>query len=174
MSDRGLVIVHTGDGKGKTTAALGMAVRCLGHGFRVGVVQFIKSRRDTGEYLFFERLGDAVDFRVMGEGCTWETRDRERDIAAARRAWQAAAQMIADGSYRLVILDELNVVLDYGYLPVAEVLTVLETKPPATHVVITGRGAPDALLEKADLVSETTALKHPFRDGVKAQAGVEF
>jgi cob(I)alamin adenosyltransferase len=172
--ERGLVIVHTGKGKGKTTAAMGMALRCAGHGFKVGIVQFVKGAWNTGERRALESFGDLVTFKAMGEGFTWETQDRARDIAAAEAAIKAAGQMIRDPSFRMVILDELNIVLRYDYLPVAAVLELLDEKPEQTHVVITGRNAPPEILERADLVTEMTLVKHPFAAGVKAQPGVEF
>ncbi len=172
--ERGLVIVHTGAGKGKSTAALGMVLRCLGHGMKVGIVQFVKSDTDSAEHRALAMFGDLVTFRTMGEGFTWETGDRERDAAAAKRAWEAACEMIADAEYRMVVLDELNVVLRHGTLALDDVLPVLDARPAATHVVVTGRGAPDALVERADLVTEMKLVRHPFKDGVKAQAGVEF
>jgi cob(I)alamin adenosyltransferase len=173
--EKGLVIVHTGAGKGKTTAALGMAVRAVGHGMKVGVVQFVKGAMTTGEKAVFDRLGDVIEFKPMGEGFTWDTQDRARDIAVTRTAWEEVKRMIADPSYGMVIADELNIVLRYNYLPLDEVLTALAAKPEMTHVVITGRNAPAALIEAADLVTEMTLVKHPFREqGVKAQAGVEF
>ena len=172
--ERGLLIVHTGAGKGKSTAAFGMVLRCLGHGMRVGVVQFVKGAWGTGERTVLARFPDLVTCRAMGEGFTWDTQDRARDIAAARAAWEVATQMIADPSYRLVLLDELNIVLRYGYLPVAEVMAELKAKPRDLHIVVTGRNAPAELVETADLVTEMTLVKHPFRAGVKAQPGIEF
>ena len=172
--ERGLVIVHTGAGKGKSTAAFGMVLRCLGHGMRVGIVQFVKGVWQTGERDVLARFPDLVTCRVMGEGFTWDTQDRARDIAAARAAWDAAKAMIADPSYRLVLLDELNIVLRYDYLPLDEVLGVLRAKPRDLHVVVTGRNAKPELVEVADLVTEMTLVKHPFRGGVKAQPGIEF
>jgi cob(I)alamin adenosyltransferase len=172
--ERGLLIVHTGAGKGKSTAAFGMILRCLGHGMRVGVVQFVKGAWGTGERTVLARFPDLVTCRAMGEGFTWDTQDRARDIAAARAAWEVATQMIADPSYRLVLLDELNIVLRYGYLPVAEVMAELKAKPRDLHIVVTGRNAPAELVEAADLVTEMTLVKHPFRAGVKAQPGIEF
>jgi cob(I)alamin adenosyltransferase len=172
--ERGLVIVHTGTGKGKSTAAFGMVMRCLGHGLRVGIVQFIKGAWDTGERHVLERFPELVTCRAMGEGFTWDTQDRARDIAAARAAWEQAKAMIADPGYRLVLLDELNIVLRYDYLPVAEVVEVLKAKPRDLHVIVTGRNAKPELIELADLVTEMTLVKHPFRSGVKAQAGIEF
>jgi len=172
--ERGLLIVHTGAGKGKSTAAFGMVLRCLGHGMRVGIVQFVKGAWGTGERTVLARFPDLVTCRAMGEGFTWDTQDRARDIAAARAAWELAKGMIADPSYRMVLLDELNIVLRYDYLPLDEVLAVLQAKPRDLHVVVTGRNAPGALVEAADLVTEMTLVKHPFRAGVKAQAGIEF
>ncbi|WP_294353220.1 cob(I)yrinic acid a,c-diamide adenosyltransferase [uncultured Sphingomonas sp.] len=171
--EKGLLIVHTGKGKGKTSAALGMVVRAVGHGMKVGVVQFVKGAMETGEAPVFRQLG--VEFKPMGEGFTWDTQDRARDIATARAAWDEVKRMIADPSYRMVLADELNIVLRYDYLPLDEVLEVLRAKPEMTHVIVTGRNAPDALIEMADLVTDMTLVKHPFREqGVKAQAGVEF
>src|SRR5579863_2464053 len=172
--EKGLLIVHTGAGKGKSTAAFGMVLRCLGHGMPVGIVQFVKGAWTSGERLLFERFPDLVSCRAMGEGFTWDTKDRARDIAAARAAWELAKAMIADPSYRLVLLDELNIVLRYGYLPVAETVAALREKPRDLHVVVTGRNAPPELIETADLVTEMTLVKHPFRAGVKAQKGIEF
>ena len=172
--ERGLLIVHTGAGKGKSTAAFGMVLRCLGHGMRVGIVQFVKGAWSTGERTVLARFPDLVTMRAMGEGFTWETQDRARDIAAARAAWALAKAMIADPGYRLVLLDELNIVLRYDYLPVEEVVTALRSKPRELHVVITGRNAKPELIEIADLVTEMRLVKHPFRAGVKAQAGIEF
>jgi cob(I)alamin adenosyltransferase len=172
--ERGLVIVHTGTGKGKSTAAFGMVMRCLGHGMRVGIVQFVKGAWETGERHVLQRFPELVTCRAMGEGFTWETQDRARDIAAARAAWEQAKAMIADPAYRLVLLDELNIVLRYDYLPIAEVIETLRRKPRALHVVVTGRNAKPELIEIADLVTEMTLVKHPFRSGVKAQAGIEF
>ncbi len=172
--ERGLVIVHTGTGKGKSTAAFGMVLRCIGHGMRVGVVQFVKGVWGTGERVVLDRFPELVTCRAMGEGFTWETQDRARDIAAARAAWEEAKAMIADPSYRMVLLDELNIVLRYDYLPLAEVLETLKAKPRDLHVVVTGRNAKPELVELADLVTEMTLVKHPFRGGVKAQKGIEF
>jgi cob(I)alamin adenosyltransferase len=172
--ERGLLIVHTGKGKGKSTAAFGMVFRAIGHGMRVGVVQFVKGVWGTGERRVLEKFPDLVTVKAMGEGFTWETQDRARDIAAARRAWEEAKRMIADPSYRMVLLDELNIVLRYDYLPLDEVLDVLKAKPADKHVIVTGRNAKDELIEIADLVTEMEVIKHPFRSGVKAQAGIEF
>jgi len=172
--ERGLLIVHTGAGKGKTTAAFGMVLRCIGHGMRVGIVQFVKGAWGTGERTVLARFPDLVTCRAMGEGFTWDTQDRARDIAAAGAGWELAKAMIADPSYRLVLLDELNIVLRYGYLPVAEIVAALREKPRFLHIVVTGRNAPPELIEAADLVTEMTLVKHPFRAGVKAQKGIEF
>jgi cob(I)alamin adenosyltransferase len=172
--ERGLLIVHTGAGKGKSTAAFGMVLRCLGHGMRVGIVQFVKGAWGTGERTVLARFPELVTCRAMGEGFTWDTQDRARDIAAACAAWDLAKEMIADPSYRLVLLDELNIVLRYEYLAVDEVVAALKAKPRDLHVVVTGRNAPPALIEAADLVTEMTLVKHPFRAGVKAQVGIEF
>jgi cob(I)alamin adenosyltransferase len=172
--EKGLLIVHTGKGKGKSTAAFGMVMRCLGHGMHVGIVQFVKGRWETGERKVLERFSELVTIRTMGEGFTWETQDRARDIAAARTAWQEARRMLADPALKLVLLDELNIVLRYDYLPIAEVVEVLRTRRPELHVVVTGRNAKDELIAIADLVTEMTMVKHPFRAGVKAQAGIEF
>ena len=172
--ERGLIILHTGTGKGKSTAAFGLVLRCLGHGMRVGIVQFVKGAWSTGERTVLARYPDLVTMRAMGEGFTWETQDRARDIAAARAAWGLAKAMIGDPAYRLVLLDELNIVLRYDYLPVEEVVTALKTKPRDLHVVVTGRNAKPELIEIADLVTEMKLVKHPFRAGVKAQAGIEF
>lgn len=173
-AEKGLLIVHTGKGKGKTTAALGMVVRMIGHGKRVGVVQFVKGAMQTGEKAVFDAFPDRVTFKPMGEGFTWNTQDRERDVARAREAWEEVKRMIADPAYDMVLADELNIVLRYDYLPVEEVVEVLTARPEMKHVVVTGRNAPDALMEAADLVTEMTLVKHPFRSGVKAQAGIEF
>jgi cob(I)alamin adenosyltransferase len=172
--ERGLLIVHTGTGKGKSTAAFGMVLRCVGHGMRVGVVQFVKGAWETGERAVLARFPELVTMKAMGEGFTWETQDRARDLAAARAAWETAKAMIADPSYRLVLLDELNIVLRYDYLPLEEVVETLKTKPRDLHVVVTGRNAKPELVEIADLVTEMTLVRHPFRSGVKAQRGIEF
>ncbi len=173
--EKGLLIVHTGAGKGKSTAAFGMAVRAMGHGMKVGVIQFVKGAMTTGEKAVFDRFPDEIEFRAMGDGFTWDTQNRAADIASARRAWDEVKRMIGDPSYQMVVADELNIVLRYDYLPLDEVLEVLRGRPEMTHVVVTGRNAPDPLIEAADLVTEMTLVKHPFREqGVKAQAGVEF
>ncbi|MDP6805319.1 MAG: cob(I)yrinic acid a,c-diamide adenosyltransferase [Rhodospirillales bacterium] len=172
--ERGLLIVHTGKGKGKSTAAMGLAMRCIGHEIRVGIVQFVKGVWQTGERTVLARLPDLVTVKAMGEGFTWETQDRVRDVAAAEAAWETAKAMIADPDYGMVILDELNIVLRYAYLDADMVIATLKSKPRAKHVVVTGRNAKAELIEIADLVTEMTMVKHPFRSGVKAQAGVEF
>lgn len=173
--EKGLLIVHTGKGKGKSTAAFGMVFRALGHGQRVGVVQFVKGKWETGERAVLERFSDLVTINTMGEGFTWETQDRQRDIAAAEAAWEKAKALITGGEHKLVLLDELNIVLRYSYIDPAEVVRFLrDEKPDDVHVVVTGRNAPEELVEIADLVTEMTMVKHPFRSGVKAQAGIEF
>ena len=172
--ERGLLIVHTGKGKGKSTAAMGMAMRCVGHGMRVAIVQFVKGVWETGERDVLAKFPDQVTIRAMGEGFSWETQDRQRDLAAARQAWDAAKELMADPSYKMVILDELNIVLRYDNLPLDEVVETLRNRPRDLHVVVTGRNAKEALIEAADLVTEMEMIKHPFRSGVKAQIGVEF
>tara|TARA_R110001592_G_scaffold112467_2_gene310724 strand:+ start:6082 stop:6714 length:633 start_codon:yes stop_codon:yes gene_type:complete len=172
--ERGLLIVHTGKGKGKSTAAMGMAMRCVGHGMRVAIVQFVKGVWETGERDVLAKFPDQVTIKAMGEGFSWETQDRQRDLAAARQAWEAAKELMADPSYKMVILDELNIVLRYDNLPIDEVVETLRNKPRDLHVVVTGRNAKEALIEAADLVTEMEMIKHPFRAGVKAQAGIEF
>jgi len=174
QEEKGLLILYTGAGKGKTTAALGMALRCVGHGMKVAVGQFIKGAIDTAEERALKSFGDRVVFLRMGEGYTWETQDRERDTRFARLAWEKACEFLSDSSYAMVILDEFNIALQYDYVNVAEVLAVLRARPPRQHVVITGRGANDMLTEEADLVTEMKQVKHPFRKGIKAQPGVEF
>jgi len=172
--EKGLLIVHTGKGKGKSTAAFGMVFRCIGHGMKAGVVQFVKGAWATGERTVLEKFPDLVTIKAMGEGFTWETQDRERDIAHARAGWEEAKRMIADPEYKLVLLDELNIVLRYDYLPTEEIIEVLRNKPADKHVIVTGRNAKDELIEIADLVTEMEQIKHPFRSGVKAQMGIEF
>jgi cob(I)alamin adenosyltransferase len=172
--EKGLLIVHTGKGKGKSTAAFGLVMRALGHGFKVGVVQFVKGRWTTGERAILERFPDLVTIKTMGGGFTWETQDRARDIAAARAAWEEGKRLMADPAYKLVLLDELNIVLRYDNLPIEEIVTTLRARRPDLHVVVTGRNAKPELIEAADLVTEMTMIKHPFRSGVKAQAGIEF
>ena len=172
--EKGLLIVHTGKGKGKSTAAFGMAVRAIGNGMKVGVVQFVKGAWDTGERTVLDKFPDLCVIKVEGEGFTWETQDAERDKAAAERGWEAATAMIADPSFDMVVLDELNIVLRYGTLEESRVVEGLMARPEMLHVVVTGRNAPEALIEAADLVTEMTQVKHPFRSGIKAQVGVEF
>ena len=172
--ERGLLIVHTGLGKGKSTAAFGLALRTLGHGLPVGIVQFVKGVWASGERAVLERFADLVTIKAMGEGFTWDTQDRQRDLKAARQAWETSKAMLADPRYHLVILDELNIVLRYDYLPLEEVLDVLKAKRRELHVVVTGRNAKPELIELADLVTDMTMVKHPFRSGVKAQKGIEF
>ncbi len=172
--EKGLIIVHTGKGKGKSTAAFGLVFRALGNGMEVAVVQFVKGAWATGERVALERFDDQLTINTMGEGFTWETQDRQRDIAAARAAWELAKRHIMDETHDMVLLDELNIVLRYDYLPLKEVLETLRAKPANKHVIITGRNAKDELIELADLVTEMTQVKHPFRSGVKAQVGIEF
>lgn len=174
--EKGLIIVHTGAGKGKSSSGFGMILRCVAHGMNCAVVQFIKGAWDTGERrILTKHFGDLCQFYAMGEGFTWETQDKTRDIAAAQSGWEKAKELIRDERNRLVLLDEINIALRYGYLDLDEVLRFLaEEKPLLTHVVLTGRNAAEALIEAADLVTEMTLIKHPFRSGIKAQAGVEF
>lgn len=172
--EKGLLIVHTGKGKGKSTAAWGMAMRMIGYGKKVGIVQFVKGAWETGERSVFEKFPDQVTIKAMGEGFTWETQDRERDVAAAGKAWEAAKEMIANPENSMVILDEINIALRYDYLSLADVLEGLAARPQMLHVVATGRNAQDGMIEAADLVTEMTLIKHPFRSGIKAQEGVEF
>lgn len=173
--EKGLIIVHTGAGKGKSTAALGMVFRFLGHGMRVGVVQFTKGAIETGEMAFARELGARVDFQTTGEGYTWETQNRERDCETALKGWRLAVEMLENPVYDLVVLDELNIVLKFDYLSLADVLGALRSKRPDLHVVITGRAAKDELIELADLVTEMKLIKHPYRtQGIKGQKGIEF
>ncbi|MDE0144257.1 MAG: cob(I)yrinic acid a,c-diamide adenosyltransferase [Nitrospira sp.] len=172
--ERGILIVFTGAGKGKTTAALGMVMRCIGHGMKVAIVQFIKGAIDTAEQRALRDYGDLVTFLRLGEGYTWETQDRERDTKVAREAWEKAVEFLQNSEYAMVVLDELNIAMKYDYVDVTDVLAVIRKRPVMQHVVITGRGAKPELLEAADLVSEMKMVKHPFRQGVKAQKGVEF
>ena len=172
--ERGVVIVFTGAGKGKTTAAFGMALRCIGHGMKVGIVQFIKGAIDTAEARVLKSFGEQVTFLRMGEGYTWETQDRERDTKFAQEAFEQSASMMKDPACAMVILDELNIALQREYVSVEQLLKALQERPPMQHVVITGRGANPQLIEVADLVSEMKLVKHPFRKGIKAQKGVEF
>ena len=174
--EKGLIIVHTGAGKGKSSSAFGMILRCVAHGFPCAVVQFIKGAWDTGERrLLTSHFGELCQFHAMGEGFTWETQDRARDIAAAHGGWEKAKELIADPGLRMVVLDEINIALRYDYLEVNEVVAFLkDNKPPMMHVVLTGRNAKPELIDAADLVTEMTLVKHPFRSGIKAQPGVEF
>jgi cob(I)alamin adenosyltransferase len=170
----GLLVVHTGKGKGKSTAAFGMICRGIGHGMRVGVVQFVKGKWETGEKKVLEAFSDQVTIHTMGEGFTWDTQDLNRDITAAQSAWEQAKLMMNDPSYSMVLMDELNIVLRYDYLELEEVLRTLSNKREELHVIVTGRNAKEQLIEAADLVTEMTMIKHPFRSGFKAQAGIEF
>ncbi|HEV7434790.1 MAG TPA: cob(I)yrinic acid a,c-diamide adenosyltransferase [Pseudorhizobium sp.] len=172
--EKGLLIVHTGKGKGKSTAAFGLVFRALGNGMKIAVVQFVKGKWETGERKVLEKFPGEVTMTAMGDGFTWETQDRQRDIAAARAAWDRAKALIMDEEHDLVLLDELNIVLRYDYLDVAEVVDFLKAKPAMKHVVVTGRNAKDELIDAADLVTEMEMIKHPFRSGVKAQRGIEF
>ena len=174
ITEKGLLIVNTGPGKGKSTAAFGLALRALGHGWTVGIVQFIKGAWDTGERRVLEHFSERVRWHTLGEGFTWETQDKARDIAMAEAAWMTARDLMDDPSIRLVVLDELNIALRYGYLPLDQVVATLQARRPDLHVVVTGRNAKPALIEAADLVTEMTAVKHHFAAGVKAQAGIEF
>jgi cob(I)alamin adenosyltransferase len=174
ITQKGLLIVHTGKGKGKSTAAFGLLLRALGYDWHCGVVQFIKGAWDTGERRALSRFPDLLSWHTMGEGFTWETQDRGRDMAAAAAAWTKAQELIADPKLKLVILDELNVALRYEYLPLSEVVAALRSRRPALHIVVTGRNAKPELLEAADLVTEMSLIKHHFAVGVKAQEGIEF
>ena len=172
--EKGLLIVHTGKGKGKSTAAFGLLLRALGRGFRAGVVQFGKGAWDTGERHAIERFPDQVVWHALGEGFTWETQDRERDVAAAERAWAKATELMADPTIRLLILDELNISLRYDHLDIAKVVSALQARRPDLHIVVTGRNAKPELIEAADLVTDMTPMKHHFAAGVKAQEGIEY
>jgi cob(I)alamin adenosyltransferase len=172
--EKGLLIVHTGPGKGKSTAAFGLLLRMIGHNRRCGVVQFIKGAWGTGERDVLAKFPDLVEWHTMGEGFTWETQDRDRDVAAARRAWEKAIELMHAPGMALVVLDELNIALRYDYLPLEEVLAGLAARPEGVHVVVTGRNAKPGLIEAADLVTEFAAVKHHFAAGVKAQQGIEF
>ncbi len=174
QEERGILIVYTGAGKGKTTAALGMVMRCIGHGMKVAIVQFIKGAIDTAEQRALRDFGDLVTFLRLGEGYTWETQDRERDTKVSREAWGKAAAFLRNPEYAMVVLDELNIAVQHDYIDVVDVLEAVRNRPVMQHVVITGRGAKPELLEAADLVSEMKMVKHPFRKGIKAQKGVEF
>lgn len=172
--EKGLVMVNTGNGKGKSSSAFGLVFRAIGHGYRVGVVKFIKGTWETGDDLILKRFPEEVTLVISGEGFTWETQDRERDIAAARKGWEAARAMMADPTYRLVVLDELNIAISHKYLPIEEIVDVLANKRDDLHVMITGRHARPELIEIADLVTEMLSVKHHFKDGIKAQKGIEF
>jgi len=177
--EKGLLIVHTGKGKGKSTAAFGLAARAIGNDMRVGVVQYVKGKWETGERVVLEKFPDQIEIHAMGEGFSWETQDRERDIAAAEKAWEKSVQMIEDSrgpdpKFDMILLDELNIVLRYGNLPLENIVETLKNKPENLHIIVTGRNAKDELIEIADLVTEMTQIKHPFRSGVKAQKGIEF
>lgn len=174
QEEHGLLLVLTGNGKGKSSSAFGMAARSLGHGLQIGIVQFIKGARSTGEETFFRRFPEQVRYHVMGAGFTWETQDRQDDIAKAEAAWAVAVELMSDPSIALVVLDELNIALKYGYLSLEQVLRDIASRPLAQHVVVTGRGAPPALVEAADTVTEMGVIKHAFKSGIKAQRGVEF
>jgi cob(I)alamin adenosyltransferase len=177
--EKGLLMVHTGKGKGKSTAAFGLVTRALGNGLRVGVVQYVKGKWETGERVVLEHFPEQITIRTMGEGFTWETQDKARDIAAAQKAWAVSMEMIdacrgPEPAYDLLLLDELNIVLRYDYLSLEEVVEVLRNRPPDLHIVVTGRNAKEALIDAADMVTEMTMVKHHFKDGVKAQKGIEF
>ena len=177
--EKGLLMVHTGKGKGKSTAAFGLVTRAIGNGMKVGVVQYVKGKWQTGERVVLEHFPDQVTIKTMGEGFTWETQDRARDIAAAQAAWEAAKEMIEacrgdDPPYDIILLDELNIVLRYDYLPLADVVEFLRNKPEGLHVIVTGRNAKPELMDAADMVTEMTMVKHHFKAGVKAQVGIEF
>ncbi|NER08493.1 MAG: cob(I)yrinic acid a,c-diamide adenosyltransferase [Okeania sp. SIO3C4] len=173
--EKGLIVVNTGNGKGKTTAALGMVMRSLGHGYRVGIIQFIKGAWEPAEKAVFTKWGEQISFHALGEGFTWETQDRDRDIQKVYEAWNLALSYICNPDFKLVLLDEVNVSLKLGYLKLEDLLSGLEEKPEDSHVILTGRGAPPELIERADLVTEMKMIKHPFREqGVKAQAGIEY
>ncbi|MGB3512529.1 MAG: cob(I)yrinic acid a,c-diamide adenosyltransferase [Microcoleaceae cyanobacterium] len=173
--EKGLIIINTGNGKGKTTAALGMVMRSLGHGYRVAIIQFIKGAWEPAEKAVFTKWGEQLSFHALGEGFTWETQDRDRDIQKVYEAWNLALSYIRNPDFKLVLLDEVNVSLKLGYLKLEDLLAGLEEKPEDSHVILTGRGAPPELIERADLVTEMKMIKHPFREqGVKAQPGIEY
>lgn len=171
--ERGVLLVHTGNGKGKSSAAFGMVSRALGHDMKVGIIQFGKARNATGEQLFFRKLPQ-VDYHIMGEGFTWETQDREKDIEAAVKAWDLASNYLRNPDYDLLVLDELNIMLKYNYLPIGEVIEQLQNRPKSQHVIVTGRGAKEELIDIADTVTEMKDTKHAFRAGIKAQKGIEL
>ena len=172
--EQGVIVITTGNGKGKSSSGFGMVARALGHGMKIGIVQFIKGAMSTGEETFFRRFPDEVEYHVMGDGFTWNTQDREQDVKTATLAWEKAKRMLSDDSYDLILLDELNIVLKYQYLPIEEVIKDLQNRPEMQHVVITGRAAKDELIEIADTVTEMKDIKHAFRSGIKAQKGVEL
>ncbi|MGB7387903.1 MAG: cob(I)yrinic acid a,c-diamide adenosyltransferase [Pseudomonas neustonica] len=174
QQERGVLLVNTGNGKGKSSSGFGMAARALGHGMRVGIVQFIKGAKSTGEENFFRRFPDEVRYHVMGAGFTWETQDRQDDIVKAEAAWAVAVELMRDPEVSLVLLDELNIALKYGYLQLDQVIADIQARPAHQHVVVTGRGAPPALVEAADTVTDMGVVKHAFKAGIKAQKGVEF
>jgi cob(I)alamin adenosyltransferase len=174
LIEKGLIIINTGKGKGKTTAGFGIVFRAIGNGMRVGIVQFVKGKWETGERLALDKFKEQVEFHTMGEGFTWETQDRERDILAAEKAWKKSKELINDTTNNVVLLDELNIVLRYNYIPIDDVLETLKNKPKDKHVITTGRNAKEELIEIADLVTSMEIIKHPFRSGVKAQKGIEF
>ena len=172
--EKGVIVITTGNGKGKSSSGFGMVARALGHGMKVGIVQFIKGAMSTGEESFYRRFPDEVEYHVMGDGFTWNTQDREQDVKTATLAWDIAKGMLSDESYDLILLDELNIVLKYQYLPIEEVIKDLQNKPEMQHIVITGRSAKDGLIEIADTVTEMKDVKHAFRSGIKAQKGIEL
>jgi cob(I)alamin adenosyltransferase len=172
--EKGVIVITTGNGKGKSSSGFGMVARALGHNMKVGIVQFIKGAFSTGEEAFFRRFPDEVEYHVMGDGFTWETQNREQDVKTAILAWAEAKRMLSDESYDLILLDELNIVLKYQYLPIEEVIKDLQSRPDMQHVVITGRAAKDELIEIADTVTEMKDVKHAFRSGIKAQKGIEL
>ncbi|MDE4919217.1 cob(I)alamin adenosyltransferase [Cupriavidus metallidurans] len=174
QTERGVIVITTGNGKGKSSSGFGMVVRAMGHGMRTGVVQFIKGAFPSGEEMFLRRFPEECEFHVMGEGYTWETQDRARDVAKAEAAWEVARQMLRDPSFDLILFDELNIALKLHYLDLDTVIADLRARPPKQHVVITGRGAPSALIEAADTVTDMTPVKHAFEQGIKAQPGVEM
>lgn len=173
-ADRGLLLVHTGNGKGKSTAGFGTVIRALGWGHKVAIVQYVKGAWRTGEKEFFDRFPDLVDMHVMGDGFTWDTQDKAKDIASARAAWEKSCQLMQSGDYDLVMLDELNIVLKYDYLPLEDVLAGIRERDTRTSVIVTGRNAPAALVQEADLVTDMTQVKHPFDAGIKAKQGLDF
>lgn len=172
--EQGVIVITTGNGKGKSSSGFGMVARALGHGMKIGIVQFIKGAMSTGEETFFRRFPDEVEYHVMGDGFTWNTQDREQDVKTAALAWAEAKRMLNDESYDFILLDELNIVLKYQYLPIEDVIKDLQNRPEMQHVVITGRAAKDELIEIADTVTEMNDVKHAFRSGIKAQKGVEL